>query len=80
MSAAIFTMLISAGIYTGAWELPPLIIFAFAAIAGALIAWRIYASAEERAREKAELRAAARDQKPLAAGTQDVVPAGQGLG
>ena len=44
MSAAIFAMLISAGIYTQTWEVPPLAIFAFAAVAGGLISMRIYAS------------------------------------
>lgn len=80
MSAAIFSMLISAGVYTGTWEIPPLAIFAFAAIAGALISARMYASETSHSRGRPALRPTARDKKTLAPRTQDVVTAGNWFG
>jgi hypothetical protein len=80
MSAAIFAMLISAGFYTGTWELPPLVIFAFTATAGAFVALRMYRSERRTSTEPARLNPAAGDQKPLPARTKDVVATGNWFG
>jgi len=44
MSAAIGSMLVTAGMYTGIYEMPPLVIFGFASLASALVAVRMYRS------------------------------------
>jgi len=48
MSAAIGSMLITAGMYTGVYEIPPLVIFAFASLASALVALRMYRTSTQR--------------------------------
>ncbi len=80
MSAAIFSMLISAGVYTGTWEIPPLALFALAAIAGTLIGAQMYASETGHGRSTPTLRPTTRGQTPLAPRKTEAVAAGNWFG
>ena len=68
MSAAIGSMLISAGIYTGTYELPPLVIFGLATVASIAVAIRMYRSRVPMTKAAKELRPTTSDQQALLSG------------